>query len=168
MDPFSLLATANAAFAGIKKAVEIGREVQDVYSELSKWAGAAGNLQAFINQNKDKKPGIFERIGFNKSETAEAFDIYAAQVQLREMESEIYQMFLYGALAHLGLEGYREFIQLRREVREKREALIREQMARREVFFYHLFWGSLLVIAIIIAAYTFVGIFDLGRGAGKW
>lgn len=168
MDPVSLLAAATAAFNGIKKAVEIGREVQDVYGELSKWASAAGNLQAFINQERAKPPGIFEKIGFNKSETAEAFDVFAAQVQIREMEGEIYHMFLYGALQHLGMEGYREFIQLRKKVREEREALIRDQMRRRELFFYYLFWGSLLGLAIITAIIMLTGTFNLGREAGKW
>jgi hypothetical protein len=140
MDPVSLMAAATAAFNGIKKAVEIGREVQDVYGELSKWASAAGNLQAFINQEKVKPPGIFEKIGFNKSETAEAFDVFAAQIKIREMEGEIYHMFLYGALNHLGLEGYREFIQLRKKVREEREAMIKDQMRRREIFFYYVYY----------------------------
>ena len=62
MDPISLMAAATTAFNGIKKAVEVGKEVQQVYGELSKWASAAGNLQAFINQNKEKPPGIFEKI----------------------------------------------------------------------------------------------------------
>jgi hypothetical protein len=168
MDPVSLLAAATAAFNGIKKAVEIGREVQDVYGELGKWASAAGNLQAFINQERVKPPGIFEQIGFNKSETAEAFDVFAAQIKIREMEGEIYHMFLYGALNHLGLEGYREFIQLRKKVREDREALIKDQMRRREMFFYYAFWGSLLVIAIGVAVMMFTGTFNLGREAGKW
>lgn len=160
MDPISLLTAATAAFNGIKKAVEIGQEVQHVYGELSKWASAAGNLQAFINQTKDKKPGIFERIGFNKSEMAEAFDQYAAQVQLREMENEIYQMFIWGALNHLGQEGYREFIHMRKKVREDREKLIREQMQRREIFFYYLGWGSALTVSILIALWMFIEIID--------
>jgi hypothetical protein len=164
MDPVSLLAAATAAFNGIKKAVEIGREVQDVYGELSKWASAAGNLQAFINQEKVKPPGIFEKIGFKNSETAAAFDVFAAQVKIREMEGDIYHMFLYGALNHLGLEGYREFIHMRKKVREDRENLIKEQMRRREIFFYYLGWGSALVFAIMVALWLFSEIADLFIG----
>lgn len=161
MDPVSLLATATAAFNGIKKAVEVGKEVQQVYGELSKWANAAGNLQAFINQERSKPPGIFEKIGFNKSETAEAFDTFAAQVQIREMEAEIYHMFIWGALNHLGQEGYREFIQLRKKVREDRERLIRQQMQRREIFFYYTGWGMALALALAIAVWMFIEIFQL-------
>lgn len=168
MDPVSLLTAATAAFNGIKKAVEIGQEVQHVYGELSKWAAAAGNLQAFINQNKDTKPGIFEKIGFNKSDTAEAFDMFAAQIQIREMEGEIYHMFLYGALNHLGMEGYREFIQMRKKVREDREAMIREQMRRRELFFYYAGWGMLLILATGALIWLSLIGFDLGKEAGKW
>lgn len=161
MDPVSLLAAATAAFNGIKKAVEVGKEVQQVYGELSKWASAAGNLQAFINQKRDKPPGIFEKIGFNKSETAEAFDIFAAQVQIREMENEIYHMFLYGHLNHLGMEGYREFIQMRKKVREDRENLIKEQMQRREIFFYYFGWGSALAVTLLLGIWMFAEIIDL-------
>lgn len=161
MDPVSLLAAVTTAFNGVKRAVEIGQEVQHVYGELSKWAAAAGNLQAFINQNTDRKPGIFERIGFDKSETAEAFDMYTAQVQIREMEKEIHHMFLWGALNHLGQEGYREFIQMRKRVREEREAIIRDQMRRREVFFYYLGWGSLLALALGIAVWQGFVVYDL-------
>jgi len=164
MDPVSLLAAATAAFNGIKKAVEVGKEVQNVYGELSKWASAAGNLQAFINQKKETKPGIFERIGFSKSETAEAFDMFAAQIQIREMEGEIYHMFLYGALNHLGMEGYREFIHMRKRVREDRENLIKDQMRRREIFLYYLGWGIALVFAIMLAIWMFAEIADLFIG----
>lgn len=167
MDPITLMAGVTAAFNGIKKAVEVGKEVQQVYGELSKWASAAGNLQAFINQNKEKPPGIFEKIGFNKTETAEAFDIFAAQVQIREMENEIYQMFIWGALNHLGMEGYREFIQMRKKVREDREKLIREQMQRREVFFYYLGWGAALAVTVIIGIWMFAEMIDLIANSNK-
>ena len=35
IDPFTAFSVATAAFNGIKKVVEVGREVQDVYSQLS-------------------------------------------------------------------------------------------------------------------------------------
>ena len=135
MDPVTLMATCTAAFNGIKAAVKVGQEVEGVYKQLSKWADAAGQLQQYINNNTgdygEKKLGLFEKIGFNKSDTAEAFDIFIAQQKLREMENDIYHMFYYGELQHLGAEGYTSFIQLRREVRENREKMIRDQARRR-------------------------------------
>lgn len=172
MDPVSLLATATAAFNGIKHAVEIGQEVEGVYRQLSKWADAAGQLQEYINDNKsdtgEVKAGLFEKIGFKQSETAEAFDILIAQQRLREMDTEIYHMFIYGELQHLGTEGYSNFIQLRREVREKRERMIRDQIKRRKRFLENTFWYTLLVITLIFAYNFAMFIFDFGRESGKW
>ena len=93
MDPVTLLAATTAAFNGIKKAIAVGREVQGIFGQLNKWADSAGQLQDLINKARDpnhqKKPGIFQKIGFAKSDTAEAMDIYAAQQKLREMEADI-------------------------------------------------------------------------------
>ena len=87
MDPITLLAAATAAFNGVKKAVEVGREISDIYSQLSSWAGHVGNLQDAIRgiEEEEKNPSIWKKITFEKSETAEAFDIYAAKQKLIEM-----------------------------------------------------------------------------------
>lgn len=150
IDPVSAFAMATAAFNGIKKAVEIGREVQDVYSQLSQWAGAASDLQEAISQQENRKPGLFEKIGFGKNETAEAFDTMIAKQKLIEMEKEIYHMFLYGDLQHLGQDGYKEFVLLRRQIKKKREKMIYEQMRRRQAFFSNLlnYGGSLILLLI--------------------
>lgn len=172
MDPVTLLATATAAFNGIKKAVQVGKEVEGVFNQLTKWADAAGQLQELINNRKgdngEKKLGLFEKIGFKQSETSEAFDIFAAQMRLREMETEIYHMFIYGELQHLGIEGYSQFNQIRREVREKRERMIRDQAIRRKRFIENVFWSSLLIIVVAVGIKLAVWFYDYGVSAGKW
>lgn len=172
MDPVTLLATATAAFNGIKKVVDVGKEAEGIFRQLSKWADAASQLQEYINNSKtdtgEQKLGLFEKIGFSKTATSEAFDIFTAQMRLREMETEIYNMFLYGELQHLGSEGYSEFIQLRREVREKRERMIRDQIRRRKRFIENMFWAFMLVITLTAAYKFFEWLFVLGRQAGKW
>ena len=136
MDPITLLAAVTAAFNGVKKAVEVGREISDVYSQLSSWAGHVGNLQDAIRgiEEKEKKPSIWKKITFEKSETAEAFDVYAAKQKLKEMEDEIFHMFMYGDLCHLGIDGYREFKQMRKDIHEKRMKMIENQIAAKKAF----------------------------------
>jgi len=137
MDPITIIAAATAAFNGVKKAVELGREVQDVYSQLSEWAGHVGDFHKAVAamEMREKKPGLFDKITFAKSETAEAFDLYAAKQKIIDMEKEIYHMFLYGELNHLGRDGYDEFRRMRREVTEKRQKMIADQMEARAAFF---------------------------------
>jgi hypothetical protein len=152
MDPITLLAAATAAFNGVKKAVEVGREISDVYSQLSSWAGHVGNLQDAMRgiEEGEKKPSIWKKITFEKSETAEAFDIYAAKQKLIEMEKEIRHMFLYGDLNHLGLDGYNEFRRMRQEVREKRTKIFREQKEAREKFIDDLKLYSILGVSMLV------------------
>ena len=133
MDPITLLAAATAAYNGVKKAVELGREVHDIYGQLSTWAGHVGDLKDAIEglEKSEATPSIWKKITFDKSETAEAFDLYAAKQKIKEMEEEIFHMFLYGELCHLGIDGYREFKKMRNEVREKRKSMLANQMAAR-------------------------------------
>lgn len=152
MDPITILAAVTAAFNGVKKAVELGREVSDVYSQLSSWAGHVGTLQDAIRgiEEGEKKPSIWKKITFEKSETAEAFDIYAAKQKLIEMEKEIRHMFLYGELNHLGMDGYNEFRRMRQEVRDKRFKIVNGQREARAKFIDDMKLYSIVGVSVLI------------------
>jgi len=143
MDPITALATISAIWGGIKKAVEVGREVQDVWGQLSTWAQAADVLEQV--SDKPKKPPLFKKLDFS-SDTKQAFDAYAAKVKMREMEADIRHQFLYGGLCHLGMDGLREFYSIRRRIREQRIKAIQDQLIRRRQFVEHCFLGSLILV----------------------
>lgn len=134
LDPVTLLATATAVFNGLKKAVELGREAEDVFGQLGKWASAVSDLQEWMNGAENTKPPLFKKLVFKESATAEAFNAYAAQVKIRQMEKELYDWFHYGALQHLGRDGYVEFTHMRRRIKEQREKMVYEQIRRRKKF----------------------------------
>ena len=142
MDPITALATISAVWGGIKKAVEVGREVQDVWSQLFTWAQAADILEQAAE--KPKKPPLFKKLDFS-NDTKKAFDAYAAKVKMREMEAEIRHEFLYGGLCHLGMDGLREFYNLRRQIREQRIRDLQEQAAQRQAFIEASFTVALIL-----------------------
>lgn len=148
LDPISLLATATAVFNGLKKAVELGREAEDVFGQLGKWASAVSDLQEWMSGQQNIKPPLFGRIVFSKSATAEAFDEYAAQVKIREMEKTLYNWFHYGPLQHLGRDGYIEFTQMRRRIKEQREKMIYEQLRRRKRFIKNASDAGLIAVVV--------------------
>lgn len=148
LDPISLLATATAVFNGLKKAVELGREAEDVFGQLGKWASAVSDLQEWMNGQQNIKPPLFGRIVFARSATAEAFDEYAAQVKIREMEKTLYNWFHYGPLQHLGRDGYIEFTQMRRRIKEQREKMIYEQLRRRKRFVKNASDAGLIAVVV--------------------
>ena len=148
LDPISLLATATAVFNGLKKAVELGREAEDVFGQLGKWASAVSDLQEWMSGQQNIKPPLFGRIVFARSATAEAFDEYAAQVKIREMEKTLYNWFHYGPLQHLGRDGYVEFTQMRRRIKEQREKMIYEQLRRRKRFIKNASDAGLIAVVV--------------------
>ena len=44
MDPVSAMATATAAFSVLKKGFAIGRDIESMASDLSRWMGALSDL----------------------------------------------------------------------------------------------------------------------------
>lgn len=146
MDPISALALVSTVWGGIKKAVEVGREVQDVMGQLSQWAQAADVLEQ-ASQEEPKKPPLFKKLAFG-DDTKQAFDAYAAKVKIREMEAEIRHEFLYGGLNHLGMDGLKEFYNLRRQIRERRIKALQDQKVRRQKFIEMSLYGVLIAIAL--------------------
>ena len=163
MDPITALATISAVWGGIKKAVEVGREVQDVFGQLSQWAQAADVLEQAAEQ-KPKKPPLFKKLSFG-DDTKQAFDAYAAKVKMREMEAEIRHEFLYGGLCHLGMDGLREFYNVRRQIREQRIKAIQDQRIRQRQFIEACFTGGLVLSgsgAVVFILWMFFEIILMG------
>ena len=151
MDPLTVLAAANTAFTVVKKVAKAADEADAVYRSLSKWAGHISDLQEWMSQ-EEAKPSIFKKIVYSKSATAEAFDTLVAKRKIEEQEKEIKSMFYVGALNHLGIRGYKEFIHQRRAIKAKREKEVYEQLRRRKAFFYNTtMGGSITIVGTLLA-----------------
>lgn len=146
MDPITIFATVSTLWAGVQKAVQFGREAQDILGQLSQWAQAVDDLDQAIHKEK-KKPKLFQKLKLGNA-TAEAFDEYTARIQLREYEAEIRHMFLYGSLQHLGMDGLREFYEIRRKIREKSIRERQEQQYRRKELVEHVMTGGMIVLIL--------------------
>ena len=156
MDPITLLATASAIWTGLKKASEFAAEAEGVWSQLSKYCGVADQLEEVINKQKNepKKPKLFAKPTMG-SDTQEAFNAFEAECKLRQMEIEIREMFVVGDWASLpgefgGMDGYRKFCNMRREIRARRIKAKQDQEAAEKAF-----WDNLI---LWIGGATIVGI----------
>ena len=109
-------------------------------------------------------PALFKKLNFGDG-TKQAFDAYAAKVKIREMEAEIRHEFLYGGLNHLGMDGLKEFYNLRRQIRERRIKAIQDQKIRQREFVESCFTGGLILLgsaAIALILWLFIEIILLG------
>ncbi len=168
VDPITLLATVTAAYNGVKKAVDMGREAHQVVRQLGQWAEAADKMYLYINKESARAPGLFEKIKYDQSETREALDLAAAKLQMKQMEDSIRDMFYYGQLQDLGQAGYSEFIQNRKRIREKRIQLQKEQAKRRAQFIDAVFWNIVLVLVAGFTLFVFYLIYSFGSSRGAW
>jgi hypothetical protein len=138
MDPITLLAAASAAFNGVKKLIDHGREIEDVFGQLSKWASYTSDLQEWCKQ-EEAKPSIFKKLSF-KDDTSEALNVMSIRMKLAQQEKDIREMFQwYGPP-----DAYEEFIKERRKIKAQREKMIYEQARRRKEFMYLMFNLSLI------------------------
>ena len=166
IDPISLMATVTATYNGVKKAVALGREAHDIVRQLGAWAESADKMYNYINAAQAKKPGLFETVKFDKSESKEALNMAAARLQLQNMEAEIKTMFYYGELQELGQAGYSEFVQNRKRIREERQRILDDQKKRRLAFIDSLFWYVILAIVLCFAAFALFIMHDLVLSRG--
>jgi hypothetical protein len=156
VDPITLLAAASAVWNGIKKASEFAQEAEGVWSQLSKYAGLADQLEQHITtaKNKPQKPKLFGKLDFS-SDTQQAFNAFEAEHKLAEMEREIKHEFLYGAFADLeggygSLDGYRKFLELRRKIRADRIRMKQEQEMMQRKFWDDLFLFSGVSTVVVV------------------
>jgi hypothetical protein len=117
VDPITLLAAASAVWNGIKKASEFAQEAEGVWSQLSKYAGLADQLEQHITtaKNKPAKPKLFGKLDFS-SDTQQAFNAFEAEHKLAVHGAGNTGMSSYTVpFADLeggygSLDGYRKFL----------------------------------------------------------
>ena len=154
--PITLLAAASAVWSGIKKASEFAQEAEGVWSQLSKYAGLADQLEQHITtaKNKPQKPKLFGKLEFG-NDTQEAFNAFEAEYKLQQIEVEIRETFLYGAWADLpggygSMDGYRRFCEMRRKIRADRIRMKQEQEMMQKKFWDDMFiYGGVSAVVAV-------------------
>ena len=149
MDPITLMAAASAAFNGVKQLIDHGREIEDVFTQLSKWASYTSDLQEWCRQ-EESKPSIFKKLSFG-DDTSEALNVMTVRMKLAQQETDIREMFQW-----YGPPGaYEEFIAERRRIKAQREKMIYEQARRRKQFLYNSI--NVLIIAAALSLLSWMG-----------
>lgn len=160
MDPITLLAAASAAFNGVKKLVEHGRQIEDVFGQLSKWASYTSDLQEWCKQ-EESKPSIFKKLSF-KDDTSEALTVMSIRMKLAQQEKDIREIFQwYGPP-----DAYEEFIKERRKIKAQREKMIYQQARRRKEFLWFCVNSTVIVLALAFVGWIAWVLFTLIQNRG--
>jgi hypothetical protein len=114
IDPVTAIAGATAAFNMLKKGIAVGKDLQDMGGQLSKWAGAIADLEFADKQNR--KPAWYKALGGGVQ--AQAMEIFAAKQKAASMRQELkdYISVMYGP------SKWQEILEIEADLRkQKRE-----------------------------------------------
>ena len=126
MDPLTILAAAQAAYAGIQAGIAAGKEIQGMAADLSELWGSLAKL----TQLSAEKPttNIFNK----KSAEQIAIERYTARAEAQDLALKAKNMFV----GQFGLAAWdqvqREVINIRKEIERKKWEEEREKAARLE------------------------------------
>jgi hypothetical protein len=130
---------AVSAFNGIKKAVEAGREIEDVAGYFGKFFDAK---EAIIEASVDSENApVFKKIFAGKSVEAQALEITAAKHKAAKIEKELREFLIYSGQSQF----YEDMMRERRSIREERIQRARNKAQKRK------FWLDTFTISILIA-----------------
>lgn len=120
MDVAEILNSANAAFEQIKKISAVTEDASAIMGSVTGFAGQLGELKrAMAVEEVQQLHNSYSGKQSKKTPTERALIAYTAKVRVQEMEKELYHMFVYGDLHHLGIDGYREFCKIREDLEKE-------------------------------------------------
>ena len=124
MDPVTIISGATVAFNALKKGFAIGKDLQDMSGQLTKWAGHMADLGQAEKQVKN--PPWWKSLG--GSVEAESLEVFAAKRKADSMRKELkdYISFTMGPSAWDELVAIEAKIRKQKREHEYRKAELQE------------------------------------------
>ena len=147
IDPITAISAASTAFTLAKKAVSVGNDIENMMGHLGRWAKNIEDAKEYLSQEKEygsSKPKVLK---IQKSATQEALDSIVLENKIKEQEKILREFFTQNWTADWGgIQGYRKFLKIRRQVKESRKKELYNKMRRRKDFLYKTKMGTALVV----------------------
>jgi len=143
MDPVTIslaVGVASKAFSAIKQGFAVGRDLEQMSGDISRWMGAASDVDHAEKQAKN--PGVFGKVFGSGSIEATALQAYSAKKKLEEQRYEL-KMFLN---LTQGPGAYDELLQMEGQIRKERQQTIYKQQQIRKQIGEGIAWLFLVLI----------------------
>jgi len=160
MDPASIglaITAASKAFGAIKKGFEMGREIEAMGGDLSRWMGAMSDID---NAEKTtKNPSALQKLFKGKEIEASAIEAFTAKKKLEKQRQELKSFINF----HYGANSWNEILRMEAEIRKKRQQEIyaRQELIRK--IWEYIGWG-LLFCTIVGFIFVLAWLYKEKRG----
>ena len=142
MDPVSLVAMASTTFKGVQILVSKGAEIEHVAQKLGHWYGLVSDIKEA--EKEAENPPLFKKMFDGESVEAQALNAVIAKKKIEEQEKQIRELIMYS----YGQDTYKEMMQMRRDIRAKREQLIYKQRRKQKMMLD----VSAIITALLVSA----------------
>ena len=159
IDPVTALAAATAAITTIKKGFEVGRDVESMAGDLSRWMGAVSDIKKC--EEYSKRPALFKKLFAAGSVEEEAMQTFMAKKKAEDMRDQLKQIIILSR----GMSAWDELVRTEADIRKKRQqAIYAQQELRRKVI------EIIAVVVVLGIAATAMGllIYAAGVRRGLW
>ena len=145
------VSAASTAFNSIKKGFAMGREIESMAGDLSRWMGAVSDIKKADEYNK--KPPLFKKLFASGSVEEESMEIFMAKKKAEDMRNQLKQIITMTR----GMSAWEELLRTEGEIRKKRQKLIYDQKERQR----KLIEGILIAFLILLVGSAVVGLIYL-------
>jgi len=147
VDPVTAAATAASAFKLIKAGFAVGRDIEQMAGDLSRWMGALSDLDEA--ERLAKNPPIFKQLFAGQSAEAEAIQVFAARRKAQQDRDQLRTYIQYT----MGQSAWDDLVATEARIRKERKETLYRQAERRRKF--------LEVAAIVVFSIVTLGFFAL-------
>jgi hypothetical protein len=128
MDPITTMATASAAFKALKSGFMVGRDIEQMAGDLSRWMGALSDLEQA--EKEAKNPPIFKKMFAGKTVEQEALEVFTAKRKAQEQRDELKSWIS----LTLGPKAWQDLVATEGKIRKQRQETIYKQREKRRKF----------------------------------
>jgi len=133
---------ASTAFKGVQVLVDRGAEIEHVAKKLGQWYTLVSDIKEA--EKEIDNPPLFKKMFDSGSVEEQALNAVIAKKKIEEQEKQIRELIVWS----YGNDTYSEMIQMRRDIRAKREKLIYKQRRRQRIMLD----VSAIVTALLVSA----------------
>jgi len=126
MDPLTLVAMASTTFKGVQTLVTKGAEIEHVAQKLGHWYGLVSDVREA--EREAENPPLFKKLFDGESVEQQALNAVIAKKKIEEQEKEVRDLITWA----YGDHTYKEMMQMRRDIRAKREQMIYKQRRKQK------------------------------------
>ena len=156
VDPVSAIAIAGTAFNALKRGVSIGRDIESMGKDLSRWMSAVSDIDRAHHEAKN--PPIFRKIFNAKSVEEEAIELFTQKKQLESQRDDLRRL----VSSMCGPSAWQELLRMEADIRKQRKETLYAQREARKQFIEVI---SIMFLVITVAGF-FIFLFYLWYNRG--